>query len=99
FSVVYGDRAERVIGEVASADFFDVLGVQPAVGRLFSESEAGGPGTSNAVVLSHETWQTHFGGAADVVGRTLRVNGQPLTIIGVASQGFRGAMRGIRMAM
>ncbi|HEX6132432.1 MAG TPA: ABC transporter permease [Longimicrobiales bacterium] len=97
FSLALGERAESVLGEMTSASFFDMLGVQPELGRFFGPEEAGAPGTSQVAVISHELWQREFGGARDVIGRPLRINGQVHTIIGVAPRPFRGATNGVRM--
>jgi putative ABC transport system permease protein len=72
----------RVRGTIASTGFFDVLGVTPILGRGFTraDSEAG---RSHSVVLSFGFWQRQFGGRADVIHQTVRLNGQPHTIIGV----------------
>jgi predicted permease len=76
-------------GEVTS-EYFEVLGVRAARGRLHFPGVAAGEEVSPAVVVSHELWQTRLGGREDVIGATLRVNGQPLPIMGVAAAGFRG---------
>src|SRR5690606_18935027 len=68
FSIAIGERGRRVLGEAVDASYFEVLGMEPALGRLFGTEEAGAPGTSQVVVISHELWQSEFGGAADVVG-------------------------------
>lgn len=70
-----------------SATFSRVLGVTPARGRWFSgeEDRAGGPA---AAVLSHAAWQRHFGGAQDIVGRTILLRGEPHTVVGVMPEGF-----------
>jgi putative ABC transport system permease protein len=65
-----------------SADFFDVLGVQPLLGRTFRPEEEAN-GNHRVLVISHAFWHDRFGGAGDVVGRTLRCNGEPYEIIGV----------------
>ncbi|MHB1170806.1 MAG: ADOP family duplicated permease, partial [Longimicrobiales bacterium] len=96
FSVRTGERSIEMLGELVTADYFGVLGVRPAAGRFFVTEEAGAAGTSTAVVVSHSFWQNHLNGAADAVGRELRVNGQVLTIIGVAPEEFQGMLRGVR---
>ena len=79
----------RIVGSIlASPNLFQVLGVQPTLGRGFVDSDATNGG-SNVVVLSYEGWQTFFAGDAGAIGRTLRVNGQPLTVIGVLPPGMR----------
>jgi predicted permease len=77
---------ERVSGVQASSTFFDVLGTAPILGRQFTGDDAE-PGRAT-VVLSYGLWQRRFGGG-DVVGRTLRLNGEPFTIAGVMPAGFK----------
>ena len=76
--------------EIVSGSYFPVLGVRPALGRLFTNDDDGTPGASPEVVLSHDFWKTQFASAADVVGRKVLVNRHPMTIVGVAAAGFRG---------
>src|SRR5271170_5459251 len=71
-----------------SDNFFDVFGVNPILGRTFSPGEDQ-PGKNDVVVLSYEVWQQNFGGAKDVVGRVVRLDGLPYTVIGVMPAGFR----------
>ncbi|HEU5208915.1 MAG TPA: ABC transporter permease [Longimicrobiales bacterium] len=97
FSISLGERAVRGMGEAVSANYFDVLGVRPLRGRFFLPPEAGPPGSAPVVVLSHGFWQDRLGSADDVIGRTLRINGELLTVIGVAPESFRGALRGLRI--
>ena len=79
--------AERVMTINASAELWDTLGVQPMLGRAFTPEEAT-RGRNQVVVLSHRLWQQRYGGAADVLGRTLRLDGESVTIIGVMPPGF-----------
>ena len=81
--------AERVRGVVASANYFDVLGVRPEQGRFFlpAEEDSG----EAVVVLTHGLWQRRFGGSRETVGGTISINGAPFTVVGVAPPGFRGA--------
>jgi hypothetical protein len=83
---------ERLMGNMVSANYFDVLGTVPALGRGFLPEEAEGPGEHPVVVLGHSFWQTRFGADPSVVGRSIQLNGQPWTVVGVAPEGFRGAM-------
>jgi predicted permease len=85
-----GRKAEPVGAEIVSGSYFPVLGVVPALGRLLDQSDDGQPGAHPVVVLSHGYWQTALGGARDVVGRKVLVNGFPMTVVGVASARFRG---------
>jgi predicted permease len=81
---------QPVNAEVVSGNYFSVLGVRPAQGRLLDESDDRQPGAHPVVVVSYEYWKNHLGGRADVVGRTVRVNSHPMTVVGVAGPGFRG---------
>jgi predicted permease len=83
-------------GMLVSGNYFSVLGLRPAVGRLLSTDDDRAIGETHVAVLSYAYWQTAFGGDAGVVNQTLIVNGQTLTIVGVASAGFTGTTLGIR---
>ena len=89
-SVSTGAERFRTAGELVTRNYFSVLGVAPTLGRLF-----GGEEEPTAAVLSHALWQGRFGGASDVLGRTIRVGGQSFTVVGVAPPGFTGSMRGV----
>ena len=82
--------SELVVGEIVSEDYFPLLGVSPVRGRAFSAEEFRAVGASPVAVLSHLFWQTRFGGDPDILGRTIRMNGIPYTIIGVAPSSFGG---------
>ena len=96
FSMVGDGWTARGMGELVSANYFGVLGVRPAAGRFFSADEADPGRTSSVAVISHDLWQRHFGASADALGRTIRVKGEPLTVIGVAPREFGGSLRGLR---
>jgi predicted permease len=83
-------RTERVLGELVTGTYFQVLGIQPAAGRLFTPEEDRAPGGHPYAVLSHAYWATRFGANPAVVDSTLVVNGKPFTIVGVAESGFEG---------
>lgn len=85
-----GQKPQPVGAEIVSGSYFSVLGVRPESGRLFDESDDVRPGAHPVVVLSYDYWKTSLGGAADVVGSTVRVNNYPMTVIGIAAAGFRG---------
>ena len=78
-------------GMLVSGSYFGVLGIRPAVGRLIAPGDEPSVGESAVAVLSHDFWQNELGADPDVVGRSLTVNGQLLTVIGVAPEGFFGA--------
>ncbi|MGH7574265.1 MAG: ADOP family duplicated permease [Longimicrobiales bacterium] len=82
-----------------SGNYFDVLGVRPALGTFPRGPRVERADVEPAVVISHAYWRGRLGGDSAVVGRALRVNGQPLTIVGVAPRGFDGAMLGARPAI
>jgi len=83
-----GDEAVRVTGAAVTPNMFALLGASPVLGRGFTEDE-GRFGANTALVLSHGMWQRDFGGASDVVGRRVLVEGAPFTAVGVMSSGFR----------
>jgi predicted permease len=89
-------KPERVWGMVASANYFDVLGVRPILGRGFLPAEDEKPGGAPVAVISYRLWQTHFGSNPDVVGQTLEINQHPYTIVGVAPAIFQGSQTGLR---
>src|SRR6266478_6470741 len=76
--------------EIISGNYFPVLGVGPAVGRVLANNDDGMPNANPVAVLSYDFWETQLGRASDVVGRKVLVNRHPLTIIGVASSTFKG---------
>jgi predicted permease len=84
------DGAERIFGGMVSNNYFDTLGVRPALGRLFSRNDPAAAGASPIVVLSHRFWTRRFSADPSVVGRKLDINGHPFTVAGVAPEGFHG---------
>jgi len=89
-SISAGGRTERVDGELVSGTYFQVLGVGPALGRVFTPDDDKVPGGHPIAVIGYRYWQTRFGGSRDVIGKKLLVNGYPLTIVGVSRAGFDG---------
>ena len=84
-SFAYGSP-ERIIGDLVTANYFELLGVRPALGRLLAEDD------DTAAVISHGLWQRKFGASPGAIGARIQVNGWPFTIVGVTEQGFRGTM-------
>ena len=82
-----GNPPILVSGARVTSNFFDTFRLQPERGRFFSAEEFR-PEGNKVTILSHEMWQTQFAGAADVVGRTVRLNGETYTVVGIAPAGF-----------
>ena len=77
-----GERAQALVASAVEPDFFRVVRAQPALGRIFS-AEEDSPGRSRVVILSDRFWRAHFNAAADAVGRTLTLDGEAYTVVGV----------------
>jgi predicted permease len=84
--------AERVYGLLVSDNYFSGLDLRPALGRFLRPEEVSVPGSGPVVVISYDYWQTRFGGAASAIGERLRVNGSPVTIVGVTPRRFQGTI-------
>ena len=93
-SIASRGQTERGLGELVSGNYFDVLGVQPAYGRLFTADDDRVQGGHPLVILSHAYWMQHFGGDPGILNQTLLVNNTALTVIGVAQKGFDGIQVG-----
>ncbi|HVB38684.1 MAG TPA: ABC transporter permease [Vicinamibacterales bacterium] len=83
-------------GMLVSGNYFSLLGLQPAVGRLIGPEDDKAVGESHVAVLSYAYWQTRFGGDPHVVADRMVINGQPMTIVGVAPRGFDGTTLGAK---
>lgn len=94
-----GEQSTVTLGFEVTGSYFNVLGIQPALGRFFDDHDRVDTTAADVVVISHELWQGELGGDPGVLGRTLHVNSQPLTVIGVASNGFHGTLIGARPAV
>src|SRR5581483_1377633 len=81
---------------LVSGSYFDVLGVRPAMGRVFNAEEGDAPGRSPTVVISDDFWRSRFNHDPNVLGRRLRLNGYPFTIVGIAPREFFGDIVGIK---
>ena len=95
-NLAYRDHTLHGNGALVSGGYFATLALRPALGRLIGPQDEPSLGESAVVVLSHDYWQNQFGGDPSVVDQTLVVNGQTLTIIGVAPAGFSGVVVGQR---
>jgi len=89
-------KPERVWGMVASANYFDVLGVRPILGRGFLPEEDAKPGGAPVAVISYRLWQARFGSNPEIVGQTIGINQHPYTIVGVTPAVFQGSQTGVR---
>ncbi len=94
-NLMEGERPERLRVSLVSGNFFDVLRVPAAAGRTFTADEGDTPGAHPVAVLSHRFWQRRFAADPGLVGRTIRLNGQPYTVVGVAAPDFHGADIGL----
>jgi hypothetical protein len=94
FGIWLNGRAERTWGHLVTASYFSTLGVHALLGRFFDDADDR-PGHAPSVVLSYRFWEDRLGSDPSVVGKTLRINGQPCTVIGVGRKEFRGASPGL----
>jgi putative ABC transport system permease protein len=93
-SVMAGERPVVVLGHLVSGNYFDVLGVSAHRGRTLRPEDVVDDGERAIAVISHRLWTRDFNSNPEIVGRTLRVNQFPFTVVGVAPPGFRGVMTG-----
>ena len=92
--VQWHNQPELVSAELVSGNYFDVLGVQPAAGRLFVAGDETVPHANPVAVLSFNYWQRRFGADSRIVNQNILINGSPFTVLGVARQGFKSAVLG-----
>jgi len=93
-SVASRGQTDRASGEVVSGNYFDVLGVQPAIGRLFTQDDDRIPNSEPFVVLSYSYWTRRFGSDPSVLNKVLLINNVEMTVVGVAQAGFSGVQVG-----
>lgn len=84
------EEEDRLLVELVTGEYFDVLGVQPAIGRGFLPEETVPGAAEHVFVLSHSTWQDRFGGDPGILGRSVEMDGDLFTIIGVGPEGLKG---------
>jgi predicted permease len=89
-NLAHGGSTSNEMALLVSGGYFPVLGLQPALGRLLTPADDTTPGAHRVVVLSHAYWRNRFGENPAILNDTLIVNGEPMTIVGVTPQGFRG---------
>lgn len=85
-----GAEPIRATAMFATAGYLDTLGLRPSLGRFFTPDETDDSSLVRVAVLSRESWENRFGADPEVLGRTVRVNGRPYTVVGVGPRGFRG---------
>lgn len=93
-SIASRGKTERGSGELVTGNYFEVLGVRPALGRVFSQEDDRVQGAHPVAVLSHAYWQRQFGGDPGVLNQTLLVNNTEMTVVGVGQAGFAGIQVG-----
>src|SRR5437667_1484407 len=93
-SIASHGQTDRGSGELVTGNYFEVLGVRPALGRVLSAADDDVQGAHPVLVLSHAYWMRHFGGDAGVLNQTALVNNTEMTIVGVAQTGFSGVQVG-----
>lgn len=91
------NQNDVIWGQVVSGNYFDALQVRPILGRGFSPEEDKTPGAHAVVVISHSLWQRRLGADANIVGKTIDLNGRAYTVIGVAPESFKGTKFGLAL--
>ena len=94
-----GESTDLLMGEIVSGNYFDVLGVRAHIGRTFLPAEDRTPGTHPVVVLGYDFWQRRFAADPAVLGRTLKLNGRELEVVGVAAASFKGTLPAFRIEL
>ena len=92
-------RSEVILGGMVSANYFDVLGIKPSLGRAFLPEEDRTPGAHPVVVLSHSFWRTRFNSDRTLVGKTIVLNNRQFTVVGIAPAGFDGETPPMKVSM
>ncbi len=93
-AVSYAGNTDAATAEIVSGNFFTMLGVPAALGRVFVPADDGAPGAHPVVMLSHGYWSARFGANPDILNHTIAINGQPMVVVGVVSARFNGIMPG-----
>ena len=94
-----GSKPDRVFTDYVTGNYFDVLGVPAAMGRVLHEPEGETAGADPVVVLSYAYWKRHFAGDPNIVGRQIALNGHPVTVVGVTPEEFHGVNTVIAVQM
>ena len=93
-STSYQGNSEIAECELISGNYFEVLGVRPVLGRVFTLNDEQAPGSNPVVVLTYGYWQRHFGSNPSVLNQSISINGIPMTVVGVSQPGFKGVQVG-----
>lgn len=97
FVAITGDgRPQRIYAALTSANYFEVLGIKPILGRTLFSSQANERAGSADAVLGYDLWQSRFSGDPAIVGKTMQINLHTYTIVGVVPRGFQGCKSGLR---
>jgi putative ABC transport system permease protein len=94
--VSWNNQAENSEAEVVTGNYFDLLGLKPAIGRLFTQQDDTAKNANPQIVLSYAYWKSRFAASPAIIGQTVRINGSPFTVIGVASENFQTAIGGYK---
>ena len=89
-------KPERIYGALTTANYFDVLGVHPILGRAFLPEEGTPPAGAAVIVIGYAVWQNHFARDPQILGKTIQINRHPYTVVGVAPRDFTGCAPGLR---
>ena len=95
-SITESGKPERIYGALTSANYFEVLGVKPALGRTLLPTQANERAGAAEAVLGYDLWQDRFAGDPSIIGKSIQINLHPYTIVGVAPKGFQGCKSGLR---
>ena len=95
-SLTGSGKPERIYGAITSANYFEVLGVKPILGRTLASTIANEHAGAAEVVLGYDLWRRRFAGDPSIMGKTVQINLHPYTVIGVAPKGFQGCKSGLR---
>jgi predicted permease len=93
-SLTFRGKTELADSELVSGNYFSTLNVSPALGRLFEPSDSLAPGSNRVVVLDYGYWQKRFGADPSILNQSIRINDQPMTVVGVIQSGFTGIQPG-----
>lgn len=95
-AVSWQNQAEDEDAELVTGNYFQMLGLRPLVGRLFTAQDETAPGANPVAILSYDYWKRRFSSSKDVVGQSILVNGHSFTVVGVTAPGFISAIGGYR---